>query len=65
MKRMIAMVLLTIGIGLAAAYGARNGDQHTEFRAAQWAVGAAENDGRFWDRLHIAPRELHGDDAAS
>lgn len=45
MKRMIAMVLLTIGIGLAAAYGARNGDQHTEFRAAQWAVGAAENDG--------------------
>lgn len=45
MKRIIAMVLLIIGIGLAAAYGARNGDQHTDFRAAQWAVSAAENDG--------------------
>ncbi len=45
MKRAIAMVLLIVGIGLASAFGARNGAQHTDYRAAEWAVGAAESDG--------------------
>lgn len=36
MNRMIPMVLLVVGISLAASFGARNGPSHTTWRQATW-----------------------------
>ena len=44
MKRMIPMAMLLIGLVLAGAFGARNGETHTAYRAADAAVGLAEDD---------------------
>jgi hypothetical protein len=44
MNRWIPMVLLTAGLGLAAASGARNGEAHQAWRQASWAAKQAEAD---------------------
>lgn len=36
MKRFVPMVLLFLGCGLAASFGARNGDEHAAHRVALW-----------------------------
>jgi hypothetical protein len=42
MKRAMPMALLLIGLVLAGAFGARNGDTHTAYRTAEGAVALAE-----------------------
>ena len=41
LKRLIPFLILAIGVGLAGAFGARNGDQHSAYRTANQAVGDA------------------------
>jgi hypothetical protein len=42
MNRMIPMVLLVVGLGLAAASGARNGASHVSYRQAVWTAEGAD-----------------------
>ncbi|MFT4625504.1 MAG: hypothetical protein ACI8PZ_004172 [Myxococcota bacterium] len=39
MNRVLPLALLIIGASLAASFGARNGDAHTDYRAALWEAG--------------------------
>ena len=41
LKRLIPFLILAVGVGLAGAFGARNGDQHSAYRTANQAVGDA------------------------
>ena len=43
MNRIVPMLLLTAGLGLAAASGARNGDAHVAYRHAAWTAANAED----------------------
>jgi hypothetical protein len=43
MNRFVPMMLLTLGLGLAAASGARNGDAHLAYRDALWTADHAED----------------------
>ena len=45
MKKLLPLLILGIGVVISAAFGARLGDHHSEYRVAQAAVDAAEGDG--------------------
>jgi hypothetical protein len=42
MKRLVPYLLLLVGISLAAAFGSRNGDTHSQYRAAVWYSSALQ-----------------------
>jgi hypothetical protein len=58
MQRFIPFILLLIGISLAAAFGSRNGDTHSRYRAAVWYSAALESDADALDKRGIQYGDL-------
>ena len=44
MQRLLPYLLLLVGISMAAAFGARNGDTHNRYRAATWYADVLQSE---------------------
>ena len=44
MKKVLPLLILALGVVISASFGARLGDQHSEYRVAQAAVSLAQDD---------------------
>lgn len=65
MKRLIPYLLLLVGISLAAAFGSRNGDTHSRYRAAVWYSGALQAEQAQLDERGVDYQNRDLDDARS